>query len=88
MRRIGFGPAAVRSAFAVAIAAYALVGLFSITGHARRRGLLLRGRLLLAASTTLLRKCSARTPEDQSRSNQLSHVYLLTAAGAAPSFLQ
>jgi len=34
MRRIGFGPAAVRSAFAVAIAAYALVGLFSITGHA------------------------------------------------------
>jgi mono/diheme cytochrome c family protein len=34
MRRIGLGPAAVRCAFAVAIAAYALVGLFSITGHA------------------------------------------------------
>ena len=34
MRRIGFGPAAVRCAFAVAIATYALVGLFSITGHA------------------------------------------------------
>lgn len=34
MRRIGLGPATVRCAFAVAIAAYALVGLFSITGHA------------------------------------------------------
>jgi S-disulfanyl-L-cysteine oxidoreductase SoxD len=34
MRRIGLGPAAVRGAFAVAVAAYALVGLFSITGHA------------------------------------------------------
>jgi mono/diheme cytochrome c family protein len=34
MRRIGLGPAAVRCAFAVAIVAYALVGLFSITGHA------------------------------------------------------
>ena len=34
MRRIGLGPAAVRCAFAVAIAAYALVGVFSITGHA------------------------------------------------------
>lgn len=34
MRRIGLGPAAVRCAFAAAIAAYALVGLFSITGHA------------------------------------------------------
>jgi S-disulfanyl-L-cysteine oxidoreductase SoxD len=34
MRRIGLGPAGIRCAFAVAIAAYALVGLFSITGHA------------------------------------------------------
>jgi mono/diheme cytochrome c family protein len=34
MRRIGFGPAAVRCAFAVAVASYAIVGLFSITGHA------------------------------------------------------
>jgi mono/diheme cytochrome c family protein len=34
MRRIGLGPAGVRYAFALAIAAYALVGLFSITGHA------------------------------------------------------
>jgi len=34
MRRIGFGPAAVRCAFAVAVATYALVGLFSMTGHA------------------------------------------------------
>jgi len=34
MRRIGLAPAGIRCAFAVAIAAYALVGLFSITGHA------------------------------------------------------
>jgi cytochrome c len=34
MRRIGLGPAGIRYVFAVAIAAYALVGLFSITGHA------------------------------------------------------
>jgi len=34
MRRIRLGRATVRCAFAVAIAAYALVGLFSITGHA------------------------------------------------------
>ena len=34
MRRIGLGPAGIRYAFVVAIAAYALVGLFSITGHA------------------------------------------------------
>jgi mono/diheme cytochrome c family protein len=34
MRRIGLGPAGIRYAFVAAIAAYALVGLFSITGHA------------------------------------------------------
>ena len=34
MRRIGLGPAGIRSAFAVAITAYAVVGLFAITGHA------------------------------------------------------
>jgi len=34
MRRNVFGPAGVRCAFAVAVAAYAVVGLFSITGHA------------------------------------------------------
>jgi len=34
MRRMGLGRATVRCAFAVAIAAYALVGFFSITGHA------------------------------------------------------
>ena len=34
MRRNGFGPAGIRYAFAVAIAAYAVVGVFSITGHA------------------------------------------------------
>ena len=34
MRRNGFGPARIRYAFAVAIAAYAVVGVFSITGHA------------------------------------------------------
>lgn len=34
MRRNGFGPAGIRYAFAVAIAAYAVVGMFSITGHA------------------------------------------------------
>jgi len=34
MRRIGLGPAGIRYAFAVAIAAYGVVGLFSITGHA------------------------------------------------------
>jgi mono/diheme cytochrome c family protein len=34
MRRNGFGPAGVRYAFAAAIAAYAVVGVFSITGHA------------------------------------------------------
>jgi mono/diheme cytochrome c family protein len=34
MRRNGFGPAGTRYAFAVAIAAYAVVGVFSITGHA------------------------------------------------------
>ena len=34
MRRIGLGPAGIRCAFAVAIATYALVGLFSMTGHA------------------------------------------------------
>jgi cytochrome c len=34
MRRIELGPAGIRCAFAVAIATYALVGLFSITGHA------------------------------------------------------
>src|SRR5512132_2417244 len=34
MRRNGFGPARIRCAFAVAIAAYAVVGVFSITGQA------------------------------------------------------
>ena len=34
MRRIGLGPAGTRYAFAVAITGYALVGFFSITGHA------------------------------------------------------
>jgi S-disulfanyl-L-cysteine oxidoreductase SoxD len=34
MRRIRFGPAAIRFAFGVAITAYALVGVFSMTGHA------------------------------------------------------
>src|SRR6185295_8147292 len=34
MRRIGKSPAGFRYAFAVAIAAYALVGVFAITGHA------------------------------------------------------
>jgi mono/diheme cytochrome c family protein len=34
MRRNGFGPAGFRLAFAVAIAAYGVVGLFSITGQA------------------------------------------------------
>jgi mono/diheme cytochrome c family protein len=34
MRRIGLGRATVRCAFAVAIAGYALVGFFSVTGHA------------------------------------------------------
>ena len=34
MRRTGFGPAPIRYAFAMAIAAYAVVGVFSITGHA------------------------------------------------------
>ena len=34
MRRIGLGPAGIRCAFAVAMATYALVGLFSMTGHA------------------------------------------------------
>lgn len=34
MRRIGLGPARIRYAFAVAVATYAFVGLFSITGHA------------------------------------------------------
>ena len=34
MRRNVFGPAGVRYAFAVAVAAYAVVGMFSITGHA------------------------------------------------------
>ena len=34
MRRIGLGPAGIRYAFVAALAAYALVGLFSITGHA------------------------------------------------------
>ena len=34
MRRNGFGPAGFRFAFAGAIAAYAVVGLFSITGQA------------------------------------------------------
>jgi mono/diheme cytochrome c family protein len=34
MRRIGMGPAGIRYAFTVAIAAYALVGVFSITGQA------------------------------------------------------
>src|SRR6476620_1122800 len=34
MRRIGLGPAGIRYAFVAATAAYALVGLFSITGHA------------------------------------------------------
>ena len=34
MRRNVFGPAGVRCAFAAAVAAYAVVGMFSITGHA------------------------------------------------------
>ena len=34
MRRTGFGPAPIRYAFAMAFAAYAVVGVFSITGHA------------------------------------------------------
>ena len=34
MRRIRLGPAGVRCAFGVALTAYAVVGVFSITGHA------------------------------------------------------
>ncbi len=34
MRRIRLGPAGIRCAFGVAVSAYALVGVFSITGHA------------------------------------------------------
>src|SRR4029077_15732514 len=34
MRSIARGPAGIRYAFAVAVCAYALVGVFAITGHA------------------------------------------------------
>ena len=52
MRRIGMGPAGIRYAFAVAIAAYALVGVFSITGHAGQARQVTAGGSYSAAQAT------------------------------------
>ena len=52
MRRIGIGPAGIRYAFAVAIAAYALVGVFSITGHAGQARQVTAGGSYSAAQAT------------------------------------
>ena len=52
MRRIGMGPAGIRCAFAVAIAAYALVGVFSITGHAGQARQVTAGGSYSAAQAT------------------------------------
>src|SRR5436190_21411374 len=52
MRRIGMGPAGIRYAFTVAIAAYALVGVFSITGHAGQARQVTAGGAYSAAQAT------------------------------------
>jgi len=52
MRRNTFGPAAVRYAFAVAIAAYAVVGVFSITGQAGQARQVTAGGSYSAAQAT------------------------------------
>ncbi len=52
MRRIGMGPAGIRYAFTVAIAAYALVGVFSITGHAGQARQVTAGGSYSAAQAT------------------------------------
>src|SRR5215208_8310541 len=52
MRRNHFGPAAVRYAFAVAIAAYAVVGVFSITGQAGQARQVTAGGSYSAAQAT------------------------------------
>lgn len=52
MRRIGLGPSGIRSAFTVAIAGYALVGWFSITGHAGQARQVTAGGAYSAAQAT------------------------------------
>ena len=52
MRRIGLGPAGIRYAFVVAIAAYAVVGVFSITGHAGQARQVTAGGSYSAAQAT------------------------------------
>jgi S-disulfanyl-L-cysteine oxidoreductase SoxD len=52
MRRIGLGPAGIRYAFAVAITSYALVGFFSIIGHAGQARQVTAGGSYSAAQAT------------------------------------
>ena len=52
MRRIGLGPAGIRYAFVAAMAAYALVGVFSITGHAGQARQVTAGGSFSAAQAT------------------------------------
>ena len=52
MRRIGLGPAGIRYAFVLAFAAYALVGVFSITGHAGQARPVTAGGSYSAAQAT------------------------------------
>lgn len=52
MRRIGLGPAGIRYAFVVAIAAYAVVGVFSITGQAGQARQVTAGGSYSAAQAT------------------------------------